>query len=71
MASSDVLPSRRRISVNRQLAVVTIDSDIVVVLRQMPQIFTNAEYGDMLYAVLKQVTTCIDVDGGVFENVLC
>jgi hypothetical protein len=34
--------------VKRQLAVVTIDSDIVGVLRKMPHIFTNAEYIDML-----------------------
>jgi hypothetical protein len=36
----------------------------------MPHIFTNAEYADMLYAGLKRVAKCIDVDGGIFENVL-
>jgi hypothetical protein len=36
----------------------------------MPQIFTNAEYADILYAVLTQVTKWIDVDGGIFENLL-
>jgi hypothetical protein len=36
----------------------------------MPHIFTNAEYADMLYAVLTRVAKCIDVDGGIFENVL-
>jgi hypothetical protein len=36
----------------------------------MPHIFTNAEYGDMLYAVLTLVAMCTDVDGGIFENVL-
>ena len=33
----------------RQLAVVTVDGDIVGVLWKMPHIFTNAEYIDMLY----------------------
>jgi hypothetical protein len=36
----------------------------------MQHIFTNAEYADMLYAVLTRVVKCIDVDGGIFENVL-
>jgi hypothetical protein len=31
------------------LAVVTVDSDIIEVLRKMPHIYTNAEYADMLY----------------------
>jgi hypothetical protein len=35
------------IGVKRQLAVVTVDSDIVGVLWKMPHIFTNAEYSDM------------------------
>jgi hypothetical protein len=39
------------ISVKRQIAVVTFDSDIVWVLWKMPHIFTNAECADtrMLY----------------------
>jgi hypothetical protein len=45
-----VLPSSMWIGVKRQLAVVTVDSDIVGVLWKMPHIFTNAEYADMLYA---------------------
>jgi hypothetical protein len=36
----------------------------------MSHIFTNAEYTDMLYAVLSRVAKCIDVDGGIFENIL-
>jgi hypothetical protein len=36
----------------------------------MVNIFTNAEYADMLYAVLTGVAKCIDVDGGIFKNVL-
>jgi len=35
--------------VKRQLAVVTVDSDIVGVLCKMPLIFTNVEYADMMY----------------------
>ena len=38
------------ICVKRQLAVVTVDSDIVGVLWKMPHIFRNAEYADMMYA---------------------
>jgi hypothetical protein len=34
--------------VKRQLAVVTVDNDIVGVLRKMPHIFTNSKYADML-----------------------
>jgi hypothetical protein len=34
--------------VKRQLAVVTVDNDIVGVLLKIPHIFTNAEYADML-----------------------
>jgi len=37
------------ICVKRQLAAVTVDSDIVEVLWKMPHIFTNAEYADMMY----------------------
>jgi hypothetical protein len=33
--------------VTRQSAVVTVDTDIVGVLRKVPHIFTNAEYADM------------------------
>jgi hypothetical protein len=48
LAHSIILPSRMWISVKRQLAVVTVDSDIVGVLRKMPHIFTNVVYADML-----------------------
>jgi hypothetical protein len=58
------------IGVNRQLAVVTVYSDIVGVLWKMPHIFANAEYSDMLYAVLTRVAKCIDVDSGIFENIV-
>jgi hypothetical protein len=37
------------ISVNCQLAIVTVNSDIVEVLWKVPHIFTNAECADMLY----------------------
>jgi hypothetical protein len=36
----------------RQLVVVAVDSDAVGALQTMTHIFTNAEYADMLYAVL-------------------
>jgi hypothetical protein len=36
------------IGVQRQLAVVTVDSDTVVVLCKVPHIFTNAECADVL-----------------------
>jgi hypothetical protein len=36
----------------------------------MPHIFTDAEYADMLYAILTRVAKFIDVDGGIFENAL-
>jgi hypothetical protein len=58
------------IGVKRQLDVVTVDSDIVGVLWKMPHIFKDSEYADMLYAVLTRAAKCIDVDGGIFENVL-
>jgi hypothetical protein len=58
------------ISVKRQLAVVTADSDIVRVLWKIPHISTNAEYADMLFVVLIGVAKCIDDDSGIFENVL-
>jgi hypothetical protein len=70
LALNIVLPSRMWICVKRQLAVVTVDSDIVGVLWKMPHIFTNAEYADMLYAVLTWVAKCVDVDGATFENIL-
>jgi hypothetical protein len=62
-----LLPSRMWIGVKRQLAVVTVDIDIIRVLWKMPHILTNA---DMPYAVLTRAAKCIDVDGGIFENVL-
>ena len=37
------------ICVKRQLAVVPVDSDIVGVLWKITHIFTNAEFGDMMY----------------------
>jgi hypothetical protein len=37
------------ISVKCQLAIVTVDADIVGVFWKMPHIFTNAEYADTLY----------------------
>jgi hypothetical protein len=36
----------------------------------MPHIFTNAEYADMLHAVLTRIAKYIDLDGGIFENIL-
>jgi hypothetical protein len=48
LASNIVLPSSMWIGVKRQMAVVTVDSDIVGVLWKMPRIFTNAKYADML-----------------------
>jgi hypothetical protein len=70
LAPNIVLPSSMWISVKRQLAVVTVDSDTVGVLWKMLHVFINAEYADMLYALLIRVAKCIDVDGGIFENVL-
>jgi hypothetical protein len=70
LAPNIVLPSHMCIGAKRQLAVVTIDSDIVGVLWNIPHIFTNAEYADMLNAALTRVVKCTDADGGIFENVL-
>jgi hypothetical protein len=50
------------------MTAVTVDNDIVGVLFKIPNIFTNAEYADILYAVLLGVAKCIDVDGEIFEN---
>jgi hypothetical protein len=36
----------------------------------MPHVFINVEYAGMLCVVLTRVAKCIDVDGGIFENVL-
>jgi hypothetical protein len=63
-----VFLSRMEISVKRQLAVVTVDSDIVGVFRKMLRMFTNAEYADMLSP--HEFAKCIDVGHGIFENVL-
>jgi hypothetical protein len=41
LAPNVVLPSHVWIGVKRQLAVVTVDSDIVAVLCKMPHIFIN------------------------------
>jgi hypothetical protein len=62
LAPNIVLPSRMWIGVKRQLAVVTVVSDIVECCGKMPYIFANAEYADMLYAILTRVAKCIDVD---------
>jgi hypothetical protein len=48
----------------------SVDSDIVGVLCEMSHILTNAEYVDMLYAVVTRVAKCTDVDGGILENVV-
>jgi hypothetical protein len=57
--------------VKRQLAVVTVDSDIVGVLCNMPHIYTYAEYADMLYVYcFCDGSATVGVDGGIFENVL-
>jgi hypothetical protein len=70
-APNSVVPSSKWIGTKRQLAVATVDSSIVGVLWKMPHIFTNAEYADVLYAVLTRVAKCTEVDGGIFESVLC
>jgi hypothetical protein len=36
----------------------------------MPHVFTNAECGDMLYAVLTRVANYIDVDSEICQNIL-
>jgi hypothetical protein len=46
LAPNTVLPSGMWISVKRQLAVVTADTDTVGV----PHIFTNTRYSDMLFS---------------------
>ena len=38
-----------QIGMYRQLAIVTVDNDMVVELYKIPHIFTNAEYTAMLY----------------------
>jgi hypothetical protein len=48
LARNIVRPSRMWIGVKRQLAVVTVDSDIVGVLWKMSHFFSNGEYADML-----------------------
>jgi hypothetical protein len=35
----------------------------------MPHIYTNDKYATMLCGILTQVAECLDVDGGIFENV--
>jgi hypothetical protein len=50
LASNIVLTSSvLRHNLKRQLAAVTLDSDIVGVLCKMPHFFTNTEYVEMLY----------------------
>jgi hypothetical protein len=56
--------------VKRQLAVVNADSDILGVLWKMPHIFTKVNYADTLYSILIRFAKCIDVDDGIFENIL-
>jgi hypothetical protein len=70
LVPNTVLPSHMWICVKRQLAVVTVDSDIVGVLWKIPHILTNAEYADMLSADVIGAAKCIDTDGGIFKNVL-
>jgi hypothetical protein len=70
LAPNTAIPSHMWIYVKRQLAVVTLDIDIVGELWEMPHIFTNAAYADLLYAVLPWVAKYIDADGWIFENVL-
>jgi hypothetical protein len=47
LAPNIVVPTQMWIGVKHQLAVVTIDTDIVGVLSKMPHLFTNVEYADM------------------------
>jgi hypothetical protein len=58
LAPNIVLPFRTWIDVKRQLAVVTVDNEIVGVLWKMPRIITNAKYADMLYDVCCSHTSC-------------
>jgi hypothetical protein len=48
LVTNIVLSTRMWIDVKRQLAVVTVNSDIKGVLWKIKHIFTNAEYADML-----------------------
>jgi hypothetical protein len=66
LAPCILLPFRTGIGVKRQLVVVTVDTDIVGVLRKMPQ---TSQISNILYAILIRVARCIDVEGGNFENV--
>jgi hypothetical protein len=53
------------------MAVVTADSDTVVVLCKMPHIFANAEHADKLWDYgFCDGSAIADVDGRIFENVL-
>jgi hypothetical protein len=70
LAPNIVLPSCVWIGVKYQLTIMTSDSDIIGVLWKTSHIFTNAEYAVMLYAAVTRVAKCIDVDGGILENVL-
>jgi hypothetical protein len=57
--------------VQRQLAVVTVDSDTVGVLCKMPHIFAKAEYADKLWGHgYCDGGAAAGVDGSIFENVL-
>jgi len=59
------------ISVKCQLAVVTVDSDIAGVSCNMPHVYTNAEYADMLYVYsFCSASATADYDREIFENVL-
>ena len=50
-----------------QLAVVTVDSDIVGVLCNMPHNYTNAKYADMLYVYsFCGASATADFDGEIF-----
>jgi hypothetical protein len=77
LAQNIVLPSRRTAplsnacesvcSVSWSLWFLTVTLEYC---KKMPHIFTNAEYANMLYAVITRVAKCIDVDGAIFENVI-
>ena len=54
-----------------QVAVVTVDRDIVGVLCNMPHIYTNAEYADMSYVYsFYSASATADFDDEIFENAL-
>jgi hypothetical protein len=57
--------------VKSQLAVVTLDSDIVAVLCKMLHIFRNGQPADILYVYgFCDGSSTAAVEGGIFECVL-